>query len=512
MRTHVHGQPIAHISEVKLQGEQLVLRGTFALVCPLPKQDERLPEKLEEAIEVGGQEIKRHLFQQALEHAELELLLAQRKGANGLGFQRRGRKRYPFKSVFGTVTMRRQQVKQKADGRVVLPSAQAWQTPERMCITAGLRAAVCDGMLEQSVRKTAARVSERAGEEALLSAAEIVNIVQEEGDRLQTAQRQRAADVLAADAEAARQLVPLREDGNAAPGEPPGEDARAAPEPDSEPEKAADDPMIAGPPLGFPGSLAAAEAVAHEQPRQVDPDYVIVQPDEVKVHAQPQTGQKDLLVYTTVVLTAAQAWYLTAGSAAALIPQVAALLASLGVHHGRRSLLFLADGARWIRNWFDQLQLPSKAMILCWYHLVKKCQTQLSLACKGRQHREQVQAEVLGHLWEGRVEKALAVLQAQRGEMRVGLALDQLVDYLRRRRSYLPNYKDRWQAGLWIASNRVEKFNDWSVTERCKHQGMAWTERGVTALAAIEAARRNHELAPWRDTNQLPAWTLRPAA
>jgi Uncharacterised protein family (UPF0236) len=514
MRTKVRGQPIAQITEVKEEDGQLFLRGSFALSCPVPQQDEWLPEKLEQAIEVGGQEIKRRLFQQALEHADLQLLIAQRRGVKGLGFQRRGRKRYPFKAVFGTVTIRRQQVKQKADGRVVLPSARAWQTPERMCITPGLRAAVCDGMLEQSVRKTATRVAERAGEEGLLSAAEIVNIVHDEGDRLQAAQQQRAAAVLAADADARRQLLPPLEDTDGPASKPPGDEARAS-DGDEGTENAADvdeDMMSAGPPLGFPGSLSTAQAVACTQPRQVDPGYVIVQPDEVKVHAQPQTGRQELLVYTAVVLAACQTWYFTAASAAALLPQVAALLAHLGVHKGRRSLLFLADGARWIRNWFDKLHVPSKAMILCWYHLVKKCQTQLSMACKGRHHREQVQVEVLGHLWEGRVEEALAVLQARRGEMRVALALDQLVEYLCRRRAYLPNYKERQQAGLWIASNRVEKFNDWSVTERCKHQGMAWTERGVTALAAMEAARRNGELNPWRQTCQLPSWTERQAA
>src|SRR5436190_456886 len=108
MRTNGRGQPIAEMTEVKLEDGQLFLRGTFAFSCPIPKQNERLPENLERSIEMGGQEIKRRLFQQALEHAELELLLAQRKGANGLGFQRRGRKRYSFKAVFGTVTMRRQ--------------------------------------------------------------------------------------------------------------------------------------------------------------------------------------------------------------------------------------------------------------------------------------------------------------------------------------------------------------------------------------------------------------------
>jgi hypothetical protein len=40
----------------------------------------------------------------------------------------------------------------------------------------------------------------------------------------------------------------------------------------------------------------------------------------------------------------------------------------------------------------------------------------------------------------------------------------------------------------------VEKFNDWSVSARCKHQGMEWTEAGVVALATLEAARRNGEL------------------
>jgi hypothetical protein len=509
MRTNGRGQPMAEITEVKVEQGQLLLRGTFALSCALPQQDQRLPEKLEQAVEAGGQEIKRRLFQHVLEHAELELLLARRHGTDGLGFQRRGRKRYPFKAVFGTVTMRRQQVKQKADGRVVLPSAQAWQTPERMCITAGLRAAVCDGMREQSVRQTAARVAERAGEEALLSAAEVVNIVHEEGERLQAAQQQRAAAVLAADAAAARQLLPPLADTSGAGG---AEEAAEGAEGMDNPAGAAEEVLRAGPPLGFPGSLLTAEAVAREQPRQVDAGCVIVQADEVKVHAQAHTGRQELLVYTAVVLTACRRWYFTAASAAELLPQVAALLAHLGVHQGRRALLFVADGARWIRNWFDQLQVPGKAMILCWYHLVKKCQVQLSMACKGRRHREEVQAEVLGHLWEGRVEQALAVLRTRRRDMRVGLALDQLVEYLSRRRAYLPHYQARQQAGLWIASNRVEKFNDWCVTERCKHQGMAWTYRGVTALAAMETADRNGELKRWRETSELPTWGERQVA
>jgi hypothetical protein len=55
-------------------------------------------------------------------------------------------------------------------------------------------------------------------------------------------------------------------------------------------------------------------------------------------------------------------------------------------------------------------------------------------------------------------------------------------------------YQQRHRAGLWIASTRVEKSNDWEVSGRCKHQGMSWTPQGVLALAALEASRRNGEL------------------
>ena len=50
----------------------------------------------------------------------------------------------------------------------------------------------------------------------------------------------------------------------------------------------------------------------------------------------------------------------------------------------------------------------------------------------------------------------------------------------------------------------MEKFNDWAVSARCKHQGMSWTPQGVLALAAMEAARCNGELDRWRRDRELP--------
>jgi hypothetical protein len=261
----------------------------------------------------------------------------------------------------------------------------------------------------------------------------------------------------------------------------------------------------AQPLLGFPGA-AWTEAVAEEQPRQVDPQTVMVQADEVVVHAQPSTGMKEIKVYTAVVQTQEQAWYFSAEAAQPLIYQVGARLAALGVTLGLLRVLFLNDGARWIRSWFDQLKLPQKTMILCWYHLAHRIRNELGMACRGRKHRDEVAQEVLGHLWEGRVEEALAVLARRREEMRCRVALRQAIEYIENRRPFLPNYAARRAAGLWIASTRVEKFNDWSVTQRCKHRGMAWTREGVVALAVLESARRNQELTHWRRHRTLPEW------
>ena len=226
-------------------------------------------------------------------------------------------------------------------------------------------------------------------------------------------------------------------------------------------------------PLGFAGSEVTAEAVPSHKPRRVDDGWVVVQPDGVITHAQKHTGQKRLETYTAVVLLAGLSWHFAAASPQDLITEVAALLAVLGVAEGKRRLLFLADGARWIRDWFEGLAVKDKAMLVCWYHVVKRAGQLLSLACRGRQHRREVEGPLLAHLWRGRVKEAVELLRQSRQQMKKPEALDELVGYLEARKPYLVDYAARKEAGLWIASNRVEKFNDQAISVRCKHQGMA---------------------------------------
>ena len=463
----------------------------------MPAHDADLPKHLEAGIERGGQALKRRLFQQAIEQANAELTLAQRHGKQGQGILCRGTTPFTFKTVFGTVRVQRRRIAHHADGTTEVPSAHAWQTPRQVAITPGLRHAACDGMLRDSALHTVARIDVRADESGVLAKTTVLEIVHQEGEQLQGAAQARAEAISTRDPEALRLLVPATAQAEEKT-EPPvhHEGATAA--------EGAATPAV----IGFPGGPTDYPEVERDEPRAVDPGVVLVERDEVKVHAQAHTTRKQVLALTAVVMITGRCWHFAAATTQELAYQVGALLAVLGVHRGTRRLLVLADGARWIRDWFEGLGIESGTRIVCWRHLVKRVQQDLSRACRGREHRRAIESAVLKALWHGRVDEALEVLRSRSGEMKNGEALEEWIGYLEARRAYVPDDEARQRAGLWIASNRVEKFNDWSVSARCKHQGMEWTEAGVVSLAELEAARRNGELPTWRAKHSLPPWRI----
>jgi hypothetical protein len=121
-----------------------------------------------------------------------------------------------------------------------------------------------------------------------------------------------------------------------------------------------------------------------------------------------------------------------------------------------------------------------------------------------KDRRRALEKELLEQLWEGKVDTAVQRLRGALEWVRNPRAVEDLIGYLDKRREFIPDYQERRRAGLWIASTRVEKFNDWAVSGRRKYQGMSWTPQGVLALAALEAARCNGELDHWRQDRELP--------
>jgi hypothetical protein len=488
-------------SPVNVIDQECSLQLSLEISLPMPPQDEHLPDRIEANVHRAGLELQRRLFQVLIEKADHELVLQQRHGRGGGGIQRRGTRPFTFKTIFGEVTVQRSRILHKRDGTTEVPSAVAWDTSHQLMITGNLRDAVCDQMGDQSARESHADLCQYAGDEDLLGPSTIIDIVHREGEDLIAAQRQRARAILAdaSEAQLAR-LGPAVADPDALTGlvddDPPSDDSEEA---RAEWEQVRAE-WIA---TGFPG-CEPAFPMARTEPRVVDEGFVIVEPDEVKTKAQPSSGRKEVWTYTAVVLVAGLRYCVAEATAEGLWLQVSAVLLELGVLCGRRRLLVLGDGAAWIRTWFEGLGIDSKAMVLCWWHLRKRCYESMSSAGGPKDRRRAFEKELLGKLWRGEVEAAIEMLRCAFEWVRTPTSVEELIGYLEKRRAYIPDYEQRQRAGLWIASTRVEKYNDWAVSARCKHQGMSWSAQGVLALATLEAARRNGELDEWRRVRELP--------
>jgi hypothetical protein len=488
------------LGTVNRQDQKLTASLEMSIRLPMPDQDEHLPDTIEANVHAAGLEAQRLLFRVLLEKADQELVLGGRDGKGGEGIQRRGTRPYTFKTVFGTVTVERCRICHKSDGTIEIPSASAWGTPHQLAITGNLRDAVCDQMSEHSAGASLEEICEQAGDADLLGRSTVVEIVHEQGGRLIAAERERARAILADASEQERVALGTSSDHDP--------DGMPADEPDDIPPLDPDDPewQQAVPEwivTGFPG-CEPSPPVPRDEPRTVDDTVVIVEPDEVKTKAQPSTGRKEIWTYTAVVLVAGLRYMVADATTDGLWLQVSALLLELQVLSGDRRLLVLGDGAAWIRTWFEGLGIAPKAMIVCWWHLQKRCYEQLSLAGGPKDRRRSLGQDLRRQLWEGKLDAAIAALCDAKEWVRTPKALEDLIGYLEKRRAYLPDYGERQRAGLWIASTRVEKFNDWAVSARCKHQGMSWSSEGVLALASLETARRNGELETWRGDGVLP--------
>ena len=498
-------QTTINLGPVHRDDQAFSLQLSLGMSLPVPSQDEHLPDQIEAFVHQAGLQIQRRLFRALIEKADQELVLQNRRGKAGAGIQRRGTRPFTFKTTFGEVTVQRSRISHKHDGTIEVPSARAWETSHQLHITRNLRDAVCDQFSDRSAGESRAEVCRNAGDEDLLGLSTIIDIVHQEGEQLVRAQRERARAVLdgASEAQLAA-LGPAVADPEALTGlvddDPPWDDSEAA---RAEWEQTCAE-WIA---TGFPG-CEPARPVARDQPRAVDEGFVIVEPDEVKTKAQGSTGRKQVWTYTAVVLVAGLHYAFAGATAEGLWLQVSALLLELQVLSGERRLLVLGDGAAWIREWFEGLGIPLAAMIVCWWHLRKRCYEQMSSAGGPKERRRAFEKELLGQLWEGEVDAAIELLKGAMEWVRNPPAVEELIGYLEKRRAYIPDYQQRQRAGLWIASTRVEKYNDWAVSERCKHRGMSWSPPGVLALAAFEVARRNGELDAWRRDRALPERAL----
>jgi len=97
-----------------------------------------------------------------------------------------------------------------------------------------------------------------------------------------------------------------------------------------------------------------------------------------------------------------------------------------------------------------------------------------SLICYGRKAKAALLGPLYRELWQGEVEAAIAWLEAYRAQARNLERLDELIQYLRYRQPYIPNYRQRRRDRQYIGSGHAEKANDLIVARRQRGTGL-WT-------------------------------------
>lgn len=235
---------------------------------------------------------------------------------------------------------------------------------------------------------------------------------------------------------------------------------------------------------------------------EVKPGQVVAAADDVEVRG-PKRRSKHYI--RTARIATQDGYRYLSGPGAAVLNQLYLLLVLCGGLNGWITLL--GDGARWIRNFFTNrlTNFAKKELILDWYHLVKKCYELTSMICYGRKAKAALMAPIISHLWRGDVDAALACLEACRPQCRNEQKLDELINYLTARRSYLVNYRERRAQRIYIGSGHAEKACDLIVSRRQKHKGMHWSEATADGLAALKTLVLNHGWdLYWQERQVLP--------
>jgi hypothetical protein len=157
------------------------------------------------------------------------------------------------------------------------------------------------------------------------------------------------------------------------------------------------------------------------------------------------------------------------------------------------SLLLIADGARWIREYFAETlhDVPDKQLILDWYHLHHKCCAFCRTMVADRALRAPVLRRLVRQLWQGKIASAIRFLEHFRPQAQDPAAVERFITYLRTHQCWIPNYRQRRIDRRYIGSALVEKTNDLLVAKRQKRGGMQWSFQTSDALAALQTLTLN---------------------
>jgi hypothetical protein len=444
-----------------------------------------LLDQLEETVAERGCHILRHLYELAWEELDAHAVASYRAGHAPGAVLADGYAPLRIASRFGLLQLRRQVCVHPETNGHVLPGNALLPRHHGMLITRGLTEWACLLSHELPFASVARLLGWQTSEPGVLSATMVRTLVRDHGERIRRVERTQVQALFR------RQPLHL---GQRLQGVPHGRPRRRAGWPPElhGPVEAALGREQRRPPEGVSWSdwervLAARRAEAEldlAALRRLGPTLttgqMLLTLDEVLTPAQEPGRFHE--VRTACLVTTESRRYLS-GTGDAFLNQVPAAVLSCF----DRSLLVIADGARWIRaSYQDCLAcLPQTRMVLDWHHLAQKCRDLAGRFCHGRAAKARLLRRLYRRLWRGEVDGALHLLTNYRPQARNPEALATLRTYLATRAAWIPNYLARRRRRQFIGSGLVEKANDRIVARHQKGRGMQWSARTSNALAAL---------------------------
>ena len=173
-----------------------------------------------------------------------------------------------------------------------------------------------------------------------------------------------------------------------------------------------------------------------------------------------------------------------------------------------RDLMIFSDGARNIKNVIESVfAFRPYTLNLDWFHLRKHCYEVLTMALVGgaanKERNEEVRYHFDKRLFAGNKEEAKKYLdELDPSLIKNPKKIEELKNYLDRKEDGIYSYAVRKELGFINSSNQGEKSNDLVVAQRCKHNGMSWTRKGITGMRNVNLALLNNEI-DWYRTHRL---------
>ena len=447
-------------------------------------------DRLEESVVQSGQQVLRRLCELQWEEMDVAAVARYQRCQPPGAVVADGYETLTVASRLGTLRLRRQVCVQTQTRTHVMPGNALLPEHQGMLITRGLAEWACLLPQELPFATVARLLGWQTGEPGALSATMVRTLVRDHGGRIRRVERSRAIALLE---------------------RPPHGSQRLQVVPHTQPRRRAGWPQAlnavveatlaqeqAGPPAGVSRAdwervLAARRAEAQlgvpdlrVLGPQIAPGQLLLTLDEVLTPAREPGRFHELR--TACLATTEGRRYLSGTGDAFLVQVLAAVRTCYD-----RSLLVLADGARWIRAFYrDYLApLPQATMLLDWHHLKHKCHEVAGRICAGRDAKVRLLRRVVRRLWAGDVPRAVRLLEAYRPHAKDQGALDDLIGYLNARVEWIPNYRARRRQREYIGSGLAEKANDRIVARRQKNRGMQWSAQTSQTLATLRTLTLN---------------------